>query len=401
MPRPILAAALFAISALAETKEASIPFGGDLYVAPGRANRLQARAGQDFGILKFDCKGGEGACNNACYYINCQAPVHNVKDPDKIVYTGPGSKDNDQNRRESGCQARHPQKPNDSVTSVCQAFPYSQKYIPDDKQSQALSWQCDEWPPASSQQQPFGSQGRAANSLRCMPGPENESLGRQLSQFYQGQGNFPGRKGSGKMARDDYARVEFDISGADQSKVSFCKKTNGQTNCGSDGFQFGLTRKDLKEGKISAPLAPNAKDNLYALQNTVYKDLFQCSVKFTRDGDKDFKKIVLSDWEDKDHNAPDCSISGATGDCTIKGQLPNDLKVSKTGALGSLIKFEYAPGQKDRNVNWYSWDTNSKGTGKGPATNDGDSESYCKKVKKGNEEEVECWFPCFKNADGR
>lgn len=396
----LVTAALLAATALAQTEEAAIPFGGDLYVAPGRANRLEARAGKDFGVLKFNCKGGEGACNNACYYINCQAQAHKIKDADKIVYTGPNSKDNDQNRRESGCQARHPQKPNDSVTSVCQAFPYSQKFIPDDQQKNALSWQCDEWPPASSQQQPFNTQGRVANSLRCMPGPENEELGRQLSRFYQGQGNWPGRKGSGAMARDDYARVEFDISQADKSKVPFCVNNGGNFNCGSDGYQFGLTRKDLKDGKITAPIDPNHKDNLYALQNTVYADIYQCSVKFERDGDRDFRSIVLSDWEDKDHKASDCNVQGATGDCTLKG-LPKDLKLSKTGNLGSVIKFEYAPGEKDKNVNWYSWDTNSKGTGKGPATNDGDSESVCKHKVNGNKQEVECWFPCYKNADGK
>ncbi|OAQ65218.1 deoxyribonuclease nucA/NucB domain-containing protein [Pochonia chlamydosporia 170] len=396
----MLPLALLATSALAEPDEASVPFGGDLYVAPGRANRLQKRAGADFGVLKFNCKGGEAACNNACYYINCQAQAHNIKDADKIVYTGPNSKDNDQNRRESGCQARHPQKPHDSVTSVCQAFPYSQVLIPSDKQSQALDWQCDEWPPASSQQQPFGSQGRAANSLRCMPGAENRALGSQLAAFYLGRGNFPGRKGKGAMARDDYAHVEFDVSNADKSKVPFCIKNAGTYNCGNDGYQFGMTRKDLKDGKISAPIAPNAKDNLYALQNTVYKDILQCSVKFTRDGDKDFKDVVLSDADDKDHKAADCNISGGTGDCTLKG-LPKDLKLSKTGALGSVIKFEYAPGEKNANINWFAWDTDSKGTGKGPATNDGDSESYCKKAKNGNKEDVECWFPCYKSKDGR
>ena len=396
----LVTVALLASTALAQTEEPAIPFGGDLYVGPGRANRLQARAGQDFGVLKFNCKGGEGACNNACYYINCQAQAKKIKDADKIVYTGPKSKDNDQNRRESGCQARIPQKPNDSVTSVCQAFPYSQKFIPADQQKNALTYQCDEWPPASSQQQPFGAQGRAANSLRCMPGPENEELGRQLGKFYQGQGNWPGRTKPGAMARDDYARVEFDISQADKSKVPFCIKQGGNFNCGSDGYQFELTRKELKEGKITAPIDPKNKDNLYALQNTVYKEVFECSVKFTRDGDNDFKSVVLSDWQDADHKAPDCKIGGGTGDCTLKG-LPKDLKLSKTGNLGSLIKFEYAPGEKNTNVNWFEWDTDSKGTGKGPANDSGDSPSYCKKTKNGNKQDVECWFPCYKNANGQ
>jgi hypothetical protein len=253
----LLTLAFITIAALAEARHPIIPpFDEVGFVAPGRANRLQARAGADFGVLKFNCKGGESAYNNACYYINCHAPVHKIADADKIVYTGPNSGDNDQNRRGSGCQASPQQDGGRSVTNVCQAYPYSQKFIPSDKQSQALSWQCDEWPPASSQQQPFGFNGRIANSFRCMPGPENEELGRQLSRFYQGQGNWLGRTRAGRMARDDYARVEFNYSQADKSKLQFCYNPLGAINCGSDGYQFGLTRKELKGGKISALIAP-------------------------------------------------------------------------------------------------------------------------------------------------
>ena len=45
-------------------------------VAPGRADRMFVkRAGTDFGKQTVNCKGGEGACNNACYYINCVVSV--------------------------------------------------------------------------------------------------------------------------------------------------------------------------------------------------------------------------------------------------------------------------------------------------------------------------------------
>ena len=41
-------------------------------VAPGRADRMfEKRAGPNFGKQTISCVGGEGACNNACYYINC------------------------------------------------------------------------------------------------------------------------------------------------------------------------------------------------------------------------------------------------------------------------------------------------------------------------------------------
>ncbi|KAM4060732.1 deoxyribonuclease NucA/NucB domain-containing protein [Hirsutella rhossiliensis] len=427
----LIPTALFATAALTQIEDVGIPFSGNLDVAPGRANRFQARAGTDFGILKFNCKGGESACNNACYYINCHAPANNIKDADKIVYTGPKSKDNDRNRRESGCQARHPPKgahqkrqnhkphkpkkptkphkptkptkPNKpkklgSTTSVCRAFPYSQRFIPSDKHSEASSWQCDEWPPASSQQQPFGSSGRIANSLRCMPSHENEALGRQMASFYQGHGTWPGRKTAGKMARNDYARVEFDISQADGSKVSFCIKHVDGLHCDNDVYQFGLTKKRQKYGQISVPIEPNDsdQDNLYALQDTRFKRIFQCSIKLTREGDNHFKSIELGDGEGTKHEAPDCDIPGATGHCTLEG-LPKELKLFKKGPLGSKLKFEYAPGEEQTNFNWYAWDTDSEGKGKGPTAD----KFYCKKGKSGNEEDIECWFPCYENADGR
>ena len=42
------------------------------FIAPGRVDRMFAkRAPTDFGTFQVDCKGSEGACNNACYYIRC------------------------------------------------------------------------------------------------------------------------------------------------------------------------------------------------------------------------------------------------------------------------------------------------------------------------------------------
>lgn len=50
-------------------------------VAPGRADRMfEKRAGKDFGTQKISCVGGEGACNNACYYINCVVSIGQLND---------------------------------------------------------------------------------------------------------------------------------------------------------------------------------------------------------------------------------------------------------------------------------------------------------------------------------
>lgn len=345
----------------------------------------------------MNCAGAESACNNACYYINCQA----VNDPDanRVVYTGPQSPDNDQNRRESGCRANIPQDPNPSSVSVCHAYPYSMKWIPAQNQGEAEdSWDCDEWPPASHQQPAFSSKAYA-NSLRCMTQGENRAMGAQLGNYYSGNGNFPNRP-PGAMARDDFMRVEFDLSQADTTKTKFCN-TNPQLDCGSDGFQFGLTAKPNSLGKISAPIDPTGTDNHYALQNTIYADLYECSVKFTRDGDRDFRNAVLSDWRNQDIASPDCSVQDATGNCNLEG-LPKNLTIFKTGNLGSVIGFEYASGEQGSNVNFFSWNTETEGAGKGPGTNNGDSSPYCEVgAVSGTTQDVECYFPCFENADGQ
>ncbi|KAI0104472.1 hypothetical protein F4814DRAFT_455766 [Daldinia grandis] len=342
-------------------------------------------AQRDFGVLKFDCGKGEAACNNACYYINCHAHAHGIPNANKVIYES--SNHQMTNRLESGCRARIPQIPHDSTTSVCQSFPYSQKFIPFNKQTQTDNWQCDEWPPASSRQEKFGSAGRIANSLRCMPGPENESLGGQLSGFYQGKGNPLGRTQTGPMSPGDHFRVEFDISKvSNKNNVKYCDNTKGPVNCDNDGYQFGLTKKPLTGGKISAPIEPRGNDNHYALQGGGHGDLYQCSVRFTRHGDDDFKHITLANWQNSDHKVQDFKITKPNKSHKLKG-LPKDLEIKIVGNIGSKIEFEYAPGEKT-SPNWFAWDTESVGTGKGPATGSstqpktGSSRAYCAVVKK-------------------
>lgn len=96
-----------------------------------------------------------------------QAP----QDPDanKIVFVGQnGNAEIDLNRIESGCNFNNP-----SSGSVCTNFPFSQKF----SDPTATDYQCDEWPPALHQQpQPFNTR-PYPNSLRCIPGGENGSLG--------------------------------------------------------------------------------------------------------------------------------------------------------------------------------------------------------------------------------
>ncbi|KAI6081640.1 hypothetical protein F4821DRAFT_248833 [Hypoxylon rubiginosum] len=399
-----VAVALLASGCLADG--VNITMESDLYVAPGRAHRLAARAPRDFGTANLDCKGAEAACNNACYYIHCSA----ASDPDanKLTYTGPkattGKKDRKQNRFDSGCQAQQPVPGrSDTTVSVCQSFPYSMGFIPADQRANAGYWQCDEWPPAAHQQTPFGTPGRLANSLRCMPAAENEGLGRQLGQFFQGIGKYkddPDRKQTGSMVRDDYARVNLDISQADQSKTPYCvKRATNDHDCTQDGYQFGLTKKPNVKGKISNPIDPQGADNHYATLDDAYADLYQCRVSLTREGDRKFGTVTLYDWEKQQHKIDDgCSVEAATGTCLLQG-LPLDLQVYKTGNLGSKIGFTYGPGLGTSNINSFDWDTESQGNGKSPS---GANRQYCDVGKvTSNKQTVDCYFPCYEHADGK
>ncbi|KAK6953889.1 hypothetical protein Daesc_003851 [Daldinia eschscholtzii] len=348
---------------------------------PGRGNRLFPRVPKDFGTFDVDCAGAEGACNNACWNIRCLN--QGVADANKVVYIGPNNKaENDRNRFESGCQT--------ADNSVCGSYPFSQAFYAD--QSKAGDMNCDEWPPAVAQQPPF-AQKQKKNSLRCIPARENSSLGSKLKNFIHDQGGPYSSRPKGPMARDDFFRITFDVSKADKSKVPYC--TIRPSSCTQDGYQFEMRKKANQNGKISAPYN-HATDNAYSYQDGPWKDVLQCSVELTRDGDNTFGDMKLfNHLNDKDvSRSSSCSVQSATGDCEVKG-LPNPLTISKTGGFGTKIGFHYP------NPN-FSWDSESTGDGKGPATNAGQPLRFCKvdSISK-TQQKVECWFPCFETASGK
>lgn len=171
--------------------------------------------------------------------------------------------------------------------------------------------------------------------------------------------------------------------------------------CGNDGFQFAMTEKQTQTGKITSPYDPFARlpnarqhDNHYALEETVYPDLLQCSVKLTRNGDNAFE-VTLTNWNNDDISHDTQQIPGSTGTATFTG-LPLDLKIGKTGTLNSLITFEYGD-NPNAQVAYFTWDSESQGFGRGPATDAGDPQRFCKIDLVGNTQTVECWFPCYDN----
>ena len=135
---------------------------------------LIPRAGRDCGTFVMYCEKAAGACNNACYHINCIN-----KDSEIMVYVRyyswyirlansrpsyDASQSNTRNRHQSGCETKD--------SSVCNSLPFSQKFkdpLDDDDEAN-----CDEWPMASIKQDDF-KEGTIRNSLRCIPKSENSS----------------------------------------------------------------------------------------------------------------------------------------------------------------------------------------------------------------------------------
>lgn len=318
-----------------------------------------------------------------------------AKDPDanKIEFIGSkNTAESDKNRIESGCNFNNPRS-----GSVCTNFPFSQKF----SDPHTTTYQCDEWPPALARQVEFNKK-TYKNSLRCMPGSENTSLGSKLGNFVNDQGGpYPGRP-SGAMNSGDFFRVDFlaNIASADQSKVKFCKQ---QLDCGSDGFQIGMTSKPVGGGKIEAPYFLAQDNNEYALQNTVYKSLFQCSVELTRNGDATFNNIKLFDYKNTQAGTTQkCTLNADGNTCTVTG-LPNDLQIQRIGKLSTKpgIGYEYAPGTANTNVNNFKWNNEDTGNGIGPDNDAGAGDRYCKVRTSGTTQTVSCWFPCYKTKDGQ
>lgn len=352
----------------------------------------------DRGTFELQCKGGEGACNNAAYYINCIA-----KGDNKVTYLGANKKQNDQNRIESGCRASLRQESSSgsmtgTSTSVCQQFPYGMKFIPaPDRldQTKAEDYQCDEWPPASADQPEFAKK-KDKNSLRCMKSSENLKLGTQLGQIYGGStANTAGKKA--KMSAGDYFKVTFNTKGADMSKLQYVKTPN---SCKNDGMQFQMTKRPNKGGLISAG-NPSDKDNQYTLHGKT-EPVGMCSIELHRESDKEFTNICVTDETNTDcKKGGKATITSPTGSHDVSGLSQGTVRMTRTGGQGTKIKFKFSD---------IEWDTTSTGTGKGPGGSKGKStHTWCReldgtnKPKSGSKagtsaptkyKEYQCYFPC-------
>lgn len=199
------------------------------------------------------------------------------------------------------------------------------------------------------------------------------------------------------MPRQSQKQIKQNWRMNDNSKLIFCIGT-GTIMCGSDGFQFAMTDKGTQNGKISAPYDPFGRppglqpDNRYALQNTIYPDLFQCSVELARTGDDSFE-AALFNWRNTEISRATQQITGATGTATFTG-LPLDLNIGKTGKLATLVTFEYG-NSPNAQAAYFKWDMDTQGDGRGPATDAGFPLRFCKVDTVGNKQNIQCWFPCY------
>lgn len=106
------------------------------------------------------CKGAEGACNNACYHVNCVE-----KSTAKMVYDSKNK--NEKNREQPGCQTKE--------GSVCNSLPFSQKlHDPLKTGNPGTEFNCNEWPMVSIKRDDFQA-GKVRNGLRCITKNENSS----------------------------------------------------------------------------------------------------------------------------------------------------------------------------------------------------------------------------------
>ncbi|KAF2821921.1 hypothetical protein CC86DRAFT_373160 [Ophiobolus disseminans] len=235
------------------------------------ARPLLKKRVQDCGTWRMKCKNAAGACNNACYYINCINGKNN-----KFAW-GPSPVDN---RVHSGCTT--------TASSLCKSPPFSMRSW--DQSNDAKPMDCDEFPMNAFKQQAY-KDGTHRNSLRCINNGENRSGGSQFGQFQRGIGDWKpdGKFGKdrtckGAMGPDDTFSVDFVIDGDDgiekakqRDLIPYCLPN---PNCANDGFQFHMSKLDISEtkaGRMSNPYNYK-RDNHYAVDGAGDIRLYRISI---------------------------------------------------------------------------------------------------------------------------
>ncbi|ROV96116.1 hypothetical protein VSDG_05018 [Cytospora chrysosperma] len=144
------------------------------------------------------------------------------------------------------------------------------------------------------------------------------------------------------------------------------------------------------EWQVQLRLRSTGTDNRYKLTEQTYADeLFQCSVRISRPDNETFNWVV-PDGSNNDLRSGSDTVNNNNGSFTAPG-LPRDLKVSNTGAQGTMLSLVYAVSGTD--PDFLTWDSDDVGDGRGPLTDARSPFNYCSQTTESNGEwQKECWF---------
>ena len=174
------------------------------------------------------------------------------------------------------------------------------------------------------------------------------------------------------------------------SKVEHCKNRG---SCDNDPFQFHLTKKPNKDGKLSFPYDKDGNDNHYAIGRHE-PDLLQCRVKVEIDDSK-FKATVYN-AKGKNVGNESKQLKKKNDDFTVKG-LPEDLAIWLVEANTYDLGFNYGAASffDTKILKYFTWLSDDRGVSK-QFDKDG---KYCTNKLAGSPRDlsrrvIECYFPC-------
>ncbi|KXS95490.1 hypothetical protein AC578_8807 [Pseudocercospora eumusae] len=377
------------------------------YVPYGEANgqtlvkRSLTKRAAFRGTMMMNCKKAREACQNACWYQNCVRGAQGSSTA--VTYTYDSSANNDVNRVEAGT----------TVTrgTPCSAWPFGQRFwdmYPWKRQKPTKDsqreLQTDEWPMADFKNDPFDATAKPAqHSLRCITAEDNSKGSRQWVNFRDGAGYYKaGRKyeskrlGGSKFVTGDTFNVEFDMSEFDDNNADDVKAKNDllyyctapYNSCRNDGRQFHMsslvktTGRQLDVGTLEWPYDPNAQNKYRIDDETEDIKSYFVTVEVTGD-DGDMWKASAQTYINggyRDVDTVDSSQVAVGREISLKGDLPQELKVRRTGGSGCTTELEFTYGSPATGTNdWFVFKSDAKGYGRWSWTESGSqSGKYCR-----------------------
>lgn len=133
--------------------------------------------------------------------------------------------------------------------------------------------------------------------------------------------------------------------------------------------------------------------------NNAPADILQCSVRVDRNGDDTFSAEIF-DVDQNSQGTGNADLEDSNDDFSVDG-LAYPVTITKTGAIGSEVKFYYGPaeGVPDPSFGDFTWTTDSVGFSDDIAS-DG---SYCQVGEVTGSpatQSTTCYFPCYAYSIG-